>query len=54
MIKTRKAIFSDFGMVWRSDICGKQHSVSRHARCSRERQRRMAQSNADPEVRPAG
>lgn len=42
MTPKRKAVFSDFGTVWRCDICGKPRSAGRHASCSRERQRRMA------------
>lgn len=45
MTTQSKAVFSDFGTVWRCDICGKPRSAGRHASCSRERQKRLARDN---------
>lgn len=47
----RKAVFSDFGTVWRCDICGKPRSAGRHTSCSRERQKRLARVNTGQEAR---
>lgn len=38
----KPAVFSDFGTVWRCDICGKPRSAGRHARCSAERKKKRA------------
>lgn len=42
MTPKRKAVFSDFGSVWRCDICGKPRSAGKHTRCSVERKKRRA------------
>lgn len=39
------AVFSDFGTVWRCDVCGKPRSAGRHTSCSRERQKRLTRDN---------
>lgn len=55
MTKPRtQAVFSDFGTVWRCDICERPRSSGRHTSCSRKRQKMLARANADPEARTAG